>query len=72
MSGDLRTVHGLTVFGNEIVRYDRAGKWYVENIIGTRRHVTVREAARAAKHGRAFLGRHGGAAFDKWVKRADC
>lgn len=70
MSDD-RTVHGLTALGNEIVRYDRAGKWYVESINGKRWQVTVKEAALAARNGTAFLGRTGGTLFDKRVSDAD-
>jgi hypothetical protein len=32
----------------QIVRYDRAGKWYSERADGLRQLLTVREAARAA------------------------
>jgi hypothetical protein len=63
-----RTVHGMTVEGYEIVRYDRAGKWYVEGN-GYRTHVSVSKAATLATEpgGRVFLGLGGGGRFDFWA-----
>lgn len=60
-----RTVHGKTADGGEIVRYDRAGKWYVEWPTN-RYQVSLREAARLASMpgASAFLGRSGGLRFD--------
>ena len=53
MSGEDRRVHAtgtaLDGGGFEIVRYDRAGKWYFESD-STRRLLTVKDAA-------AFVGR---------------
>lgn len=63
-----RTVHGLTDRGAEIVRYDRAGRWYVE-WRGVRSPIDVRQAARLARKGEAYLGRPGGGRFDKLVRR---
>lgn len=60
-----RIVHGYTADGGEVVRYDRAGKWYIE-YSGSRRHVGVREAAREAD--RATLGLFGGGRFDALVE----
>ena len=64
-----RTVHGLTDDGGEIVRYDRAGKWYFEYRDRKRRHVTIAEAVQAAAAGKAVLGRAGGLAFDAKVRK---
>lgn len=69
-----RTVHALMLDRSEIVRYDRAGKWYHEHIdkwMGTtgRKNITVREAAELAVGERAyvFTGRPGGGTFDRLV-----
>lgn len=64
-----RTVHGLTRDGREIVRYDRAGRWYIESQ-GSRQRVRVVEAAIEARDGQWFEGRCGGMAFDAMVRRA--
>ena len=69
---DNRTVHAAGR-GYEVVRYDRAGKWYVEGCDGSRRLVTLDQAVKEAIHiaGRnrsgLFLGRPGGRAFDHRV-----
>jgi len=67
-----RTVHGFTDGGAPIVRYERAGKWYVE-YGGVRKpwrdSVTVDEAARCAAAGQALPGLKGGGRFDLLVKR---
>lgn len=66
-----RKVHGVSPDGAEIVRYDRAGKWYLEHpISGERRKVTVAEAAALAVQGHAFLGIVGGQLFDFRVREA--
>lgn len=62
-----RTVHATTGDGTEIVRYDRAGKWYLEQKDGTRRQVSVKEAAELVisdRSSRWFRGRMGGSRFD--------
>src|ERR1700731_3048920 len=70
-SGD-RTVHARYP-GMEIVRYDRAGKWYLEPTDAcARQAVTLAEAASAARRGleldgQAFIGRPGGQTFDRKV-----
>lgn len=64
-----RTVHGYTADGSPIVRYERAGKWYVEPDGGKRRSVKLAEAALLAVAGRPLLGRAGGQAFDAQVRR---
>jgi len=61
-----RTVHALLTDGTEIVRYDRAGKWYVEQPDGYRRLLTLTEATQFVVHRREWLpGRIGGSAFDR-------
>ena len=64
-----RTVHGLTVDGDEIVRYERAGKWWVEPKAGKRRPVKLAEAAELAVAGTAFLDRFSGSRFDALVRQ---
>jgi hypothetical protein len=72
-----RTVHAR-YRDMEIVRYDRAGKWYLEPTIpkARRQQVTVKTAARQALWGIEFgsgevmLGRYGGAAFDREFQKA--
>lgn len=54
----------------EVVRYDRAGKWYLEPRNGTRRqHVNIDQAAQYAVHSDAeiFFNKPGGRAFDRKV-----
>lgn len=60
--------------GMEIVRYDRAGKWYFEPTDPRlpRQHVGVKAAALRAKWalengGQVHLGQSGGAVFDRLV-----
>lgn len=70
-----RTVHAATDDGREIVRYDRSGKWYVEQDGGlTRRrlHVPVAEAARLACRPGSTVrtGLPGGGLFDRMVRGA--
>jgi hypothetical protein len=46
-----RVVHATSPNGAELVRYDKAGKWYVESPLGSlipARHVSIREAALVA------------------------
>jgi regulator of replication initiation timing len=72
-----RTVHAL-YSGMEIVRYDKAGKWFLEPTNKTleRQLVTVEGAANAAIWGwfkavgeaQIFFGRHGGSTFDRLVR----
>lgn len=65
-----RTVHGHTADGHEIVRYDRAGKWYVETRFAPRRDVSLREAVRLAVAGTPQLDKCGGQAFDAKVRKS--
>lgn len=76
-----RTVHA-TYPGMEIVRYDRAGKWYMEATgdgyvdaeLGLkRRQLGIGSAAEQAiwalaNGGQVFFGRLGGSTFDKKVR----
>lgn len=67
-----RTVHGRTVEGYLIVRYDRSGKWYIEPLTETgltRERVTVDNAADNAASGTHYPGRAGGTRFDTLVNR---
>lgn len=65
-----RTVHGISQTGGEIVRYDRAGKWYVEYPGEGRIPITVGDAAlfATAERGTFFLGKPGGQQFDAKVR----
>jgi hypothetical protein len=72
MSDD-RTVHATTRDGWEIVRYDRASKWYIEHPVrrqrfavplGTAVHHATEEGATT------YLGRPGGKRFDRKVRAA--
>src|SRR2546430_15759960 len=70
-----RTVHAECE-GFEVVRYDRAGKWYVEPRNGDRppEHVGVGEAARRAASadvlgGVIHFGARGGDVFDRKGRR---
>lgn len=63
-----RIVHGL-YDGGEIVRYDRAGKWYLEGPLKRRLHLVVAEAAALAASGTWYSDRSGGQAFDAKVRR---
>jgi hypothetical protein len=71
---DDRMVHAKTHSGGEIVRYDRAGKWYLEQPGFPRLPVSVSEAAGVAvvneRHagGTIFLGKPGGRSFDARVR----
>jgi len=72
MSASDRTVHARTSDGGEVVRYDRAGKWYVEwpGRMRPRRLVTLREAVELAVAGQPLLGQAGGKSFDAKVRKA--
>ena len=67
-----RTIHAVCADGREIVRYNRAGKWYVEHTSG-RVHLSLQSAAEIAAvttrlGGKVYFGRAGGLAFDKRVR----
>ncbi len=67
-----RTVHARTASGDEIVRYDRAGKWFVEFARFGRRQISLGEAVALAVEDGAewFAGRPGGSRFDDAVRVA--
>ncbi len=60
--------------GYQVVRYDRAGKWWVEGVDGSRRQVRLDQAVREAVHitqgGRRglYLRVGGGGAFDRRMR----
>jgi hypothetical protein len=69
-----RTVHASN-HEAEIVRYDRAGKWYIEYRDGDRRRISLRQAAKFAcllyvRDGVILTGKPGGRAFDRAVHQA--
>lgn len=73
-----RRVHAVIPF-RAIVRYERAGKWYLEPTDSRgpkRRHITVTQAANLAARylgrgdGRVFFNRPGGQTFDSKVRTA--
>jgi len=67
-----RTVHATRANGSEVVRYDRAGKWFLEWAVTARRKpLTVAEAAELAAAGDAawYPNRPGGQAFDARVRK---
>jgi hypothetical protein len=74
-----RTIHAEVPGIVEVVRYDRAGKWYIEPLTPglPRQHVTVTEAAEYAtfpeiSSGRKWVyypGLPGGKQFDRKVKQ---
>jgi hypothetical protein len=69
MSDD-RRVHAATPEGWEIVRYDRAGKWYAETLTWRERitfDMAVYHATRAGA--KPHLGLPGGTRFDAAVQR---
>lgn len=67
-----RRVHGRTATGSEVVRYDRAGKWYVEGVGLRRAPITVGEAVRLVlqEYATVYTGIPGGTRFDALVRRA--
>lgn len=64
-----RTVHGVSANGADIVRYDRAGKWYLEPRDAFRSRLTVADAAGHAALGIHRAGLPGGQVFDSLVAR---
>lgn len=75
-----RTVHARLGQHRELVRYNRSGKWYVENLttagarVGVREPRTVQGAASEAIYmssqgGHVYLGRPGGQRFDALVRK---
>lgn len=67
-----RTVHAVCADGREIVRYNRAGKWWIEHTSG-RVPLRLQSAAEIAAvttrfGGEVRFGLPGGMAFDKRVR----
>lgn len=65
-----RTVHAKLADGSEIVRYDRASKWYLEQTGRQRRRLSIKEAAQLViddRSSRWYRGRYGGSRFDSLV-----
>ena len=77
---DIRTVHARHDCGEEVVRYNRAGKWFIELVppapsAPLRKRVGIGEAVCRARElleqgGEVFFGRPGGQSFDARFKRA--
>jgi len=65
-----RMVHAVTYDGVEVVRYDRAGKWYLEGRFA-RVPTTLNGAVQTAikNSGDIRLGLPGGGRFDALVRR---
>lgn len=63
-----RTIHATLSNGDEIVRYNRAGKWYREGAF-VREHISFDVAVAWAKTGTVYLGKPGGSRFDLEVQR---
>lgn len=75
---EVRNVHAERDDGTQIVRYERAGKWYAEFLGGVmkipRKALTIAAASQQAVEwerigGIIHLGRPGGGAFDAKVAR---
>lgn len=67
-----RQIHAVMADGSEIVRYDRAGKWYLERRDG-HKHITLREAAEFAIEPGARINdaRPGGQSFRAEVRKLE-
>lgn len=70
-----RAVHATSKDGDEIVRYDKAGKWWLERADGTRASLKIGEAVEQAisfarAGGKIHTRRPGGKSFDVKVRRA--
>ena len=66
-----RTVHGHSMFPSDpwdIVRYDRAGKWFIEHQDGRKRRISVRDAAFWTARNHFNPGLPGGRTFDALVR----
>jgi len=70
-----RSVHATNQTSDcKLVRYDRAGKWYVEDFYLGRSLIGIEAAARLARHwesngGAIRFGVPGGSRFDALVRR---
>lgn len=72
---DDRTVHAISGHEQpyELVRYDRAGKWYIEGP-SRRTSVSLAEAVEFADQwwrtgGTPYIGRRGGSRFDSLLRK---
>lgn len=65
-----RSVHASHSDGTEVVRYDRAGKWYIERASDPRIAVGLRRAVREALRSgmSVYLGLPGGTMFDSKIR----
>lgn len=61
-----RQVHARLASGSEVVRYNRAGKWYLEHLDGSRCRLTLAEAVGYALRpdSARYWNRPGGQSFD--------
>lgn len=71
-----RSVHARLADGSEVVRYDRAGKYFLESPDGSRERITLGKAVQHAftardNDGRVFLDQPGGQSFDALFRRLD-
>ena len=74
-----RCVHASHFEGEEVVRYDRQGKWYIELVppsphAPARQQVPIAKAVARAKElvemgGTIHFGERGGASFDRMVRQ---
>lgn len=74
MEREDRKIHAVRVGVGELVRYDRAGRWYWEPHGGKRERLTLGEAVERAlwcmQAGRVVFNQQGGATFDARVRKA--
>lgn len=74
MGGEDRTIHAIRVGVGELVRYDKAGKWYWEPYGGKREALTLGQAVERAmwcqEIGRILFNQRGGTTFDSRVRQA--
>ena len=74
MATDARTVHASHELGMEIVRYDRAGKYYLEWDGHPRHHLSFAAAVSIATHVSDWqinYGMMGGSRFDLACRREE-
>lgn len=67
-----RTVHASNELGWQLVRYDRAGKWYFEHHTEPRQHVTLGAAVNRVTRmpdWEIYLDLPGGRLFDHRVRK---
>ena len=69
MTANDRRVHGRAADGTEVVRYDRAGKWWIEDADGSRRPLSLAGAVDVMRQPQSiwYPGVLGGRAFDARV-----